>query len=331
MAGACRLIVTAEHKVNRFGSRYIYYHCSKRNVGERCRQPYIEEANLKRQFREFLARITVDESENVTLSQMIVRVYDDRQAPDPSRALKSAEEQRTRLQKQLSALTGLRVRDLVTDEDYLERLGDLELEFASVDDRVKNIQEGSSWFEPAQVIISFLRQALDWFETGSSSVTREIVGIVGSNYKLTDEKLDGEGTNPFSLRVEEHRFSYLSGFLNDIRTRFSSRDPEFMDLLERIRLLIAKVEAEGHTVAPSAEVGDGKESSRGGGVLGGGHGPRRRKGRRPALGSFSKARHVRISVGHMFVSFSLPSIDEVARSGFLLRPSYLRYFYHHVY
>ena len=40
--GACGLMVTAEQKVNRFGSRYTYYHCTKRRLVPLCRQPSIE-------------------------------------------------------------------------------------------------------------------------------------------------------------------------------------------------------------------------------------------------------------------------------------------------
>jgi hypothetical protein len=47
--GACGLMVTAEHKVNRYGSRYIYYHCTKRNTGVRCPEPSIEARHLEEQ------------------------------------------------------------------------------------------------------------------------------------------------------------------------------------------------------------------------------------------------------------------------------------------
>ena len=34
-------MVTAEHKTNRFGNRYVYYHCTKRRLDPRCPQPSI--------------------------------------------------------------------------------------------------------------------------------------------------------------------------------------------------------------------------------------------------------------------------------------------------
>src|SRR5262249_27252018 len=51
--GACGLLVTAEHKINRFGSRYTYYHCTRRRLSPRCEQPSIELRELEEQMIEF--------------------------------------------------------------------------------------------------------------------------------------------------------------------------------------------------------------------------------------------------------------------------------------
>jgi hypothetical protein len=54
------MIVTAEHKTNKYGTRYVYYHCSKRGLGPRCRQRSGEQHPLERQFADFLASVTID-------------------------------------------------------------------------------------------------------------------------------------------------------------------------------------------------------------------------------------------------------------------------------
>ena len=58
--GSCGLWVTAEHKVNRFGSRYLYYHCSKRHLGPRCSEPSVEVRDLERQVGAFLRSLAID-------------------------------------------------------------------------------------------------------------------------------------------------------------------------------------------------------------------------------------------------------------------------------
>jgi hypothetical protein len=62
--GECGFMVTAEHKVNRFGSRYLYYHCSKRLPDYRCSQGAVTSYSLEEQIvpvprRNHSARILV--------------------------------------------------------------------------------------------------------------------------------------------------------------------------------------------------------------------------------------------------------------------------------
>ena len=39
--GSCGLMITAEIKRNRYNSLYIYYHCTRRGLGPRCREPAV--------------------------------------------------------------------------------------------------------------------------------------------------------------------------------------------------------------------------------------------------------------------------------------------------
>jgi site-specific DNA recombinase len=55
--GGCGLQVTAEHKVNRYGYRYVYYHCTRPRLGAKCPQPSVEVRSLEGQIGEFLRSI----------------------------------------------------------------------------------------------------------------------------------------------------------------------------------------------------------------------------------------------------------------------------------
>src|SRR5216684_2085080 len=57
--GACGLSVTAEEKVNRHGSHYTYYHCTKRRMDERCFERYVRAGELENQILEFLRSIMI--------------------------------------------------------------------------------------------------------------------------------------------------------------------------------------------------------------------------------------------------------------------------------
>jgi hypothetical protein len=57
--GTCGLLVTAEHKVNRYGAHYLYYHCTRRSFIAGCREPSVEVKALEAQVVEFLGRIAL--------------------------------------------------------------------------------------------------------------------------------------------------------------------------------------------------------------------------------------------------------------------------------
>ena len=59
--GACGLQLTAEHKINRWGTRYMYYHCTRIHRTPRCTQPSIEAKDLDRQLRDALQTILIPE------------------------------------------------------------------------------------------------------------------------------------------------------------------------------------------------------------------------------------------------------------------------------
>jgi hypothetical protein len=55
----CGFAITAEHKVNRFGSRYVYYHCTRKRRDYRCRQPVVPLPDLERQLGAFLNEVSL--------------------------------------------------------------------------------------------------------------------------------------------------------------------------------------------------------------------------------------------------------------------------------
>lgn len=206
--GACGLRVTAEHKVNRFGSRYLYYHCSKRNVGPRCSQPYIEAKLLHKQLLRFVEQMTIDESIASDISRKVVAEHDAASGSHGSAVREAIEREMAALQRQLETLTDMRVRELLSDEDYLARRREADVAIVAAEERLAKQEHSSDWSEPAKLLLAFGEQALSWFVQGTDDIKRSIVTTIGSNYTLTDEKLDGEAEKPFTLRVEQPQFPY---------------------------------------------------------------------------------------------------------------------------
>jgi len=111
--GGCGLGVTAEHKVNRYGSRYIYYHCTKRRLVPRCQQPSIELKALEQQILRFLDQLTIAER----VHRAVIACLNDLRGhwnTEGSAKQQSIEAAMRGTAAELSELTGLRLQTSAT-------------------------------------------------------------------------------------------------------------------------------------------------------------------------------------------------------------------------
>lgn len=228
--GACGLMVTAEHKVNRYGSRYVYYHCTKRNTGERCKQPSVEARTLEEQFTSFLKSISIDGEINQAVIEETM--LDETEAQDTEHIATTLQKAVRDVEEQLKTLTDLRVRSLVDDAEFVERRQKLLAEQAGLQERLGKQGTAVSWFESVALLISFSKQAVSWFRRGEPETKRLILETIGSNYTLTDKKLNAEATKPFVAFAES---PYI---FNMCRERESNPHELPRTILSRVRLPI---------------------------------------------------------------------------------------------
>jgi len=245
-------MVTAEHKVNRFGSRYVYYHCTKRNNYQRCPQPSVEAKELEKQLTQFIERISIDDE---THEGLMARLAEESatKSVDIGAIQTEIDARIATLRSQQETLTDLRVRGLIDDADYLSRRRDIELERAATEERRVQAEQADNWFEPAELLISFRNRAVSWFRRGTEETKRLILVTIGSNYRLTDKRLSGEARKPFTLRVEQPLCLYWWRQGDDVRTQFESSDPELLQIIANIKKLKAMVEEVGCAAAPRLE------------------------------------------------------------------------------
>ena len=231
--GVCGLMVTAEHKTNRYGSRYIYYHCTKRNIGDRCLEPSLEAKDLEEQALSFLQSITIDQD----LHGWLVReaLCAEKDEKDKETIRRSLEETVREIEKQETTLLDLRIRSLVEDDEFTKRREALQREKATLVERRQNVDQDRGWFEPAESLISFNKMAVNWFVAGDDETKRLILKTVASNFTLKGKKLNIKAVKPFSAVGESSEILTRCGFVDDIRTRILSRDPAMMEILANIK------------------------------------------------------------------------------------------------
>jgi hypothetical protein len=129
--------------------------------------------------------------------------------------------------KQLDNLTTLRIRELLTDEEFLRQRETLERE------ELKLIQQQEAgteadWFEPLDLVLSFNKSAVSRFETRDPRKQRAIIAITGSNLVLKDRELTIDARKPFRRWPKKPTVSQMCGFLDDVRTFASGPDGDHL-------------------------------------------------------------------------------------------------------
>jgi len=238
--GACGLSVTAGETVNRHGARYVYYHCTKRRMDHWCKEPYIQVSELERQIIEFLREITVPDRFHNWLVAKLDRVAKLDKNADAARRL-SLEQAQMAAEKELDNLTKLRIRDLLTDEEYLKQRQELERKQITITQNLKATGQADNRFEPARLLVSFSNRAVSWFEAGDLRTKRLILFIVGLNPFLKDKKLSIDARKPFRRWRKWGNSSELSRFVKDVRTLVDAS--ELTEMLRSVRELSRNMEA----------------------------------------------------------------------------------------
>jgi hypothetical protein len=233
--------VTAEHKVNRFGSRYIYYHCSKRALGPRCRERSIELHDLEAQIAAFLRTLAIPPS---------IAKWVHKELQNASRSKQEIiDAQRTSLDRtikeigsQLDELTGLRLRGLISDEEFVGRRSKLQEERLRLQGRLSVDSANEEWFEPFCEVISFSNRAADWFAVGDATTKRKIFETTCSNPALSGKILSVEAAKPFSVAAQYASRPSRRGVIEEVRTQ--TPQEEWDRIATNIKALQAHFEPE---------------------------------------------------------------------------------------
>jgi len=244
--GECGFMVTAEHKRNRYGYPYTYYHCSWRRPDYRCHQPSLQEAKLEGRLIRFLEEIAPPDSLHEWALKHLDLLSKDLETAAAAEK-RSLEQALQATRKQLDNLTTLRIRELLTDEEFLRQRGTLEQEELKL---VQQQQTGTEadWFEPLDLLVSFNKSAVSRFETRDPRKQRTIIAITGSNLVLRDRELTIDARKPFRRWQKKPTISQMCAFLSDVRTELSG--PYGNHLLPTLRDLSAACDPSHLTSSP---------------------------------------------------------------------------------
>jgi Integrase core domain len=242
----------AEHKVNRHGHHYTYYHCSKRRIGPRCIEPSIELDALEVQIRDFLKELYVPPNVQRVAKAQLEENTQQVEAQQQAR-IQSIERAIRETDAQLSELTGLRLRNLLTDEDFLARRKVLQQDQLRLAQQRQLAASDANRFEPLKDVLFFSTRAVEWFQHGDLQTKKLIVETVGSNLKLTNKILSIEARKVFVRRPKDGDFSIVLAFINDIHTALVENLQEAALITHNIRMLHERCEPKNTAATQSTD------------------------------------------------------------------------------
>jgi len=130
--GACGLSVTAENKTNRHGHRYTYYHCTRRQ--RNCAQPSIELKPLETQIAAILDDLRLEDEFKKWIVHKASALHSE-EAGTAKRKAALQDRSRRDIDKQRANLTTLRLRDHISDGEFVR-------ERTRLNDRLRRLTTG---------------------------------------------------------------------------------------------------------------------------------------------------------------------------------------------
>jgi len=216
--GTCGVSVTAEGKVNRYGSRYVYYHCTHKKRSVSCDEKCVEEEQLEEQLLAYLMSVELDTKE---LSEALTVVEEERakEHREGNQTTQAIEQALITCRRNLDNLTKLRYRELISDEEFVRQREEVTREEIRLCQQLERLGT-EHWIEPSRNLFLFSNRAAFWLAHGTLQEKRLIVSTVGSNLSLRAKKLSIDAKKPFSLLEKNGQIRNWCTIVNDVRTFF---------------------------------------------------------------------------------------------------------------
>ncbi len=118
-------------------------------------------------------------------------------ASEREKLRQSAEAGVRSLDKELDTLTDLRVRSLLSDDEFTRKRLELTSARLNAVQQAGLLHEEPDWIEPLRTLVSFSSKAVEYFSEGDDAQKRLVLNTTSSNPTLSDRILSIEARKPF--------------------------------------------------------------------------------------------------------------------------------------
>jgi site-specific DNA recombinase len=223
--------VTAQVTTKKSGKTYTYYFCQ--NLKRTCRKAGVREEQLEHQIDELLAQMTTLPEFNRWGEQTLGDWRKAERAVEHA-AYNQALATLSSIDGQLDNLLTLKVKELITDEEYVERKTKLLNERILLRRETEETETAADQARQAvENVLIFAGNVRGWFACGDSAIRRAIAHALASNVAFTEGKV-GIAVHPL-LRPIQEGYKDLEVKYLEIKLDETKSESEKKQALEPVR------------------------------------------------------------------------------------------------
>ena len=181
----CGSMISAQWAVNRWGTKYRYYRCSKKRG--RCSQPYIQEVELARQVKSRLQTISLcDNLTDCMLEQ--VKEWEREETCASQSEFQNLSENIKTTEAKMEKLVSTYLDGDIPKQTYLKKKDEILLASAVLEQKKKDFESGrKNWIEPLREWILDTKQADFLSKSENYHEIKIFIQKIGTNPRVRDK------------------------------------------------------------------------------------------------------------------------------------------------
>ena len=185
--GECGCAITAQYATNRFGTRYTYYRCTKKQG--KCAQPYIQEHALAAQFQSLLQSVSLP-FEEIEVMEKQINDWEHESISSRGEVAQNLKSKLSETQEKLDRLVSLYLDGDIERDLYLVKKDALLRQKAKLEESLGDFgQQGKNRLEPLRSFVLSLKEAEKVAQTKNYAEWRNFFRSLGSNPEIKDKTL----------------------------------------------------------------------------------------------------------------------------------------------
>ena len=185
--GECGGMITAQYTTNRFGTKYTYYHCTKKHGV--CHQPYVAADSIASQIKSTLQSVSLP-LEEIEKMEKLITTWESESISSSGTVAQNLKSKLSETQEKLDKLISVYLDDDIERPIYLERKDLLLRQKMSIEESLRDFgQQRKNWIEPLRSFVLSLREAVELEKTDNYPEWKRFFQKIGSNPSLNDKTL----------------------------------------------------------------------------------------------------------------------------------------------